>query len=158
MRWILPRDTRLVVVGQGPATDAIRRAAIDSGVTDRVLLRGRVPDDELAAWYQHADVFVSLSTHESFGLTVLEAAAAGLPVVASDIPAHRESRTFVPDGRITLTALDSGPQAIATAISATLGQGRAVDRSGWRLPSWEALVDQTLATYRQVLVSRQARR
>jgi glycosyltransferase involved in cell wall biosynthesis len=148
----LPASVRLVVVGSGPAEADIRHAANSLG--DRILLRGRVPDEELRAWYQRAAAFVSLSAHESFGLTVLEAAAAGVPVVASDIPAHRESCAFVPQGRITLVSLDGDDAALARAITASLGQGRADDRSSWALPSWDGLVDATLRVYRGVLDGR----
>ena len=109
----LPPTHRLVVVGQGPDREAIERAATGAGVADRVVLRGRVPDEELLAWYQRAALFISLSAHESFGLAVLEAAAAGVPVVASDIPAHREASSFVPPGRITLVPSASDASGIA---------------------------------------------
>jgi glycosyltransferase involved in cell wall biosynthesis len=147
----LPPTHRLVIVGQGPARDTIEHAAMVAGVADRVVLRGRVSDEELAAWYQRAAVFISLSEQESFGLAVLEAAAAGVPVVASDIPAHRESTAFVPAGRITLVGGASDGQGIAAAILSGLTQGRAHDRAGWALPSWDDLVDRTVAVYRGVL-------
>ncbi len=145
----LPDGVRLVVVGGGSAEAAVREAARDLG--DRVVLRGRVPDEELRAWYQRAASFVSLSMHESFGLTVLEAAAAGVPVVASDIPAHRESCGFVPQGRITLVPLDGDDAAVARAIVTSLERGRVVDRSSWALPTWDGLVEATLQVYRGVV-------
>ena len=150
----LPATHRLVVVGQGPAHDAIERAAATAGVADRVILRGRVSDEELQAWYRRAAVFVSLSTDESFGLAVLEAAAAGVPVVASDIPAHRESTAFVPAGRITLVSNASGGPEIAATIRQGLNQGRSEDRTGWALPSWDDLVERTVAVYQGVLEAR----
>ncbi|MCY7417775.1 MAG: glycosyltransferase family 4 protein [Chloroflexi bacterium] len=147
----LPTGHRLVVVGQGTARDTISAAAAAAGLGDRIVLRGRVPDDELQAWYQRAAAFVSLSSHESFGLSVLEAAAAGVPVVASDIPAHQEARGFVPDGRITLVPETGDGPPIAGAITSAIAQGRADDRLGWHLPTWDMLVDRTLAIYRSVL-------
>ena len=86
-------------------------------------MRGRVADEELRAWYQHAAVFVSLSELESFGLAVLEAAAAGVPVLASDIPAHRESTAWVPAGRITLVPSDGDSPTIAAAIDVVAAAG-----------------------------------
>jgi glycosyltransferase involved in cell wall biosynthesis len=150
----LPASYRLVIVGEGPARDAIEHAASVAGVADRVVLRGRVPDEELAAWYERAAVFISLSGQESFGLAVLEAAAAGMPVVASDIPAHGEATSFVPAGRITLVAGGSDGREIAAAIRSGLAQGRANDRTGWALPSWDDLVERTVAVYRGVLAGR----
>jgi len=150
----LPPTHRLVVVGQGSAHAAIEQAAAAAGLADRVVMRGRVADEELRAWYQHAAVFVSLSELESFGLAVLEAAAAGIPVVASDIPAHRESTAWVPAGRITLVPSDGDSPTIAAAIDVAHSQGRADDRSGWALPSWDDLVERTVAVYRSVLEAR----
>ena len=149
----LPADHRLVVVGSGPARERIERTAARLGVSGRVLLCGRVPDDELRAWYARAAVAVSLSGHESFGLTVLESAAAGAPVVASDIPAHRESVAYAPPGRISLVALRADGETVAHAITAARDQGRWNDRSGWRLPTWDTLVDGTLTTYESLLTT-----
>ncbi len=149
----LPQTHRLVVVGQGPDRDLIERAASDADVADRVVMRGRVPDEELLAWYQRAAVFISMSAHESFGLAVLEAAAAGVPVVASDIPAHRESTSFVPTGRITLVPGASDSRGIAAAIQSGLRQGHAEDRTGWALPTWDDLVERTITVYRSVLAT-----
>jgi glycosyltransferase involved in cell wall biosynthesis len=86
----LPPDYEVVVIGSGPLRPRIEQLAIEFGQRERLRLLDHVSEQELLAWYGDADVFVSLSLHESFGLTVLEAAAGGAAVVASDIPAHRE--------------------------------------------------------------------
>ena len=64
-----------------------------------VVLLGTVSDDELPAWYRAADAFAFPSVKEGWGLAVLEALSAGLPVVASDIPVFRE---YLTDGRDAL--------------------------------------------------------
>jgi glycosyltransferase-like protein len=58
-----------------------------------VVLLGTVPEAELGGWYRAADVFAFPSVKEGFGLVVLEALAAGLPVVATDIPVFTEYLT-----------------------------------------------------------------
>lgn len=147
----LPGNHLLTVVGQGPDAAAIPEAATRLAVADRVHLRGRVPADELAAWYAAADVFVAMSREEAFGLTILEAAAAGAPVVASDIPAHREVMAYAAAGRIRLVELGAEGRTLARAIEAAIGSGRTTDRSGLQLPTWEGLVDGVMATYEEVL-------
>lgn len=72
--------------------DAALQRATDLGVeegSDYHLL-GTVSDQELAAWYHAADAFVFPSVKEGWGLAVLEALAAGLPVVTTDIEVFRE--------------------------------------------------------------------
>lgn len=58
-----------------------------------IAMLGTVPDDDLVDWYQAADAFVFPSVKEGWGLAVLEALAAGLPVITSDIPVFREYLT-----------------------------------------------------------------
>ena len=148
----LPSSYRLVIVGSGPAQAAIEAAGEAVGVSDRITFRGRCSDDELGRWYARASVCVSLSSNESFGLVVLEAATAGCPVVASDIGAHRELAAFVPLDRISLVPNESPPALVATAIAAAVRSGRiqrpaSFDEDGWRLPTWETLVTEVLKVY-----------
>lgn len=74
----------LVFVGDGPDTAAVRRAAREAGVGDRVHLLGYVTEQQKSMALQVADIFVSSSQHEGFGLVFLEAMAFGLPVVCYD--------------------------------------------------------------------------
>jgi len=73
------------------AGELIRRLVTASGLEDRVLLPGFVPDDALAALYTGAAAAVVPSLAEGFGLPAVEAAACGAPAILSDLPAHRES-------------------------------------------------------------------
>jgi glycosyltransferase-like protein len=77
-----------------------------------VVLAGTVADDELHAWYYAADALAFPSLKEGWGLVVLEAMAAGLPVVAADIPVLRE---YLTPGRDALLVPpgESGPLAAA---------------------------------------------
>ena len=85
-------DARVVIVGADrtwPAQD-LETVAAAHGVRSRVELRRYVPETELTALYERACVFAFLSEYEGFGLTALEALAAGLPVVVLDTPVARE--------------------------------------------------------------------
>ncbi len=144
-------DARLVVIGEGSASGAVRETAVRLGVSDRVQLAGHVTSEDLARWYATADLFLTLSRQEAFGMTVLEAAAAGAPVLASAIPAHREVRSFVADGRIALVEPDSEGERLAAAITEAARMGRSVDRTGWRLPTWEAMASGVMAAYAELL-------
>jgi glycosyltransferase involved in cell wall biosynthesis len=85
-------DARLQIVGDNRTSppidvaDAIRA----TGLTERIQLRSYVTDQELQALYGGASAFAFLSEYEGFGLTPLEAMAAGLPVLLLDTPVARE--------------------------------------------------------------------
>jgi glycosyltransferase-like protein len=84
---------------------------------DDVVLLGTVPDAELPAWYAAADVLAFPSTKEGWGLAVLEAMSAGLPVVTSDLPVFRE---FLSPGRDALMVPVDDPPALAAALTKIL--------------------------------------
>jgi glycosyltransferase-like protein len=92
-------------------------AALDLRLDDDVVLLGTVPDAELPAWYAAADVLAFPSTKEGWGLAVLEAMSAGLPVVTSDLPVFRE---YLTQGRDALLVPVGDPAALAAALAAVL--------------------------------------
>ena len=78
---------RLVLVGRHDGEDSfyvrqIQDRAVAGDVAGRVLLTGLVSDEELHRWYASADLFVSMSWHEGFGVPLVEAMAHGVPVLA----------------------------------------------------------------------------
>jgi glycosyltransferase-like protein len=78
-----------------------------------VALLGTVPDDEMAAWYRAADAFAFPSVNEGFGLAVLEAMAAGLPVVVTRLPVFAEYLRFGVDA---LAVAPGDDEALADAL------------------------------------------
>jgi glycosyltransferase involved in cell wall biosynthesis len=75
-------DVGGVVVGGGPERAALEALAAELGLGDHVRFAGFVPEADLPACYAAADVYVHTGVQESFGLSVIEASALGLPVVA----------------------------------------------------------------------------
>ncbi|GAA1840241.1 MSMEG_0565 family glycosyltransferase [Pseudonocardia ailaonensis] len=80
-----------------------------------VILLGTVPDAELGGWYRAADALCFPSVKEGWGLAVLEAMAAGLPVVASDLPVFRE---YLQDGVSALLPAAADEEALTAAMRA----------------------------------------
>jgi glycosyltransferase involved in cell wall biosynthesis len=147
----LPDRYYLTVIGDGPEREALERQAARAGVTDRVRFRGHVSTEELHGWYAAADAFLALSEDESFGMTLLEAASAGAPVVASDIPAHDEVSGYLPRDRVLLVPGEASDKELARSVEAAVGRGRTADRSGWQLPTWAGMVDGVIAAYQAAL-------
>jgi phosphatidylinositol alpha-mannosyltransferase len=82
-------ECRLLIVGSGPQEREARRYVMTRGLQNVEFL-GRVSDDEKAQLFKTADVFVSPATgRESFGIVLLEAMAAGTPIVCSDIHGYK---------------------------------------------------------------------
>ncbi|HEX4490309.1 MAG TPA: glycosyltransferase family 1 protein [Acidimicrobiia bacterium] len=87
----LPGDVRLVLAGPpGFRADSVTDAIVQHDLGDRVDVLGRVSDERLAALYAACTAVCAPSIAEGFGLPILEAGAAGAPVIASDIAVFRE--------------------------------------------------------------------
>jgi glycosyltransferase involved in cell wall biosynthesis len=111
----LPDDTALVVLGEGPERQPLMRLAGELGVERRVFLLGRVPD--VSAWLGRATVFVHPARWEGFGLSVLEAMLAGLPIVAANVSSLPE---LVLDGSSGLLVPPNDVDAFSAAIADAL--------------------------------------
>ena len=77
---------KLLIVGDGPARADLEEDAVRLGVAEHVIFTGMVDPAEVHKYYQLGDVFVSASTSETQGLTYLEAAANGLPLLCRRDP------------------------------------------------------------------------
>ncbi len=104
-------DAWLVVLGEGPEQDRLAALAAELGVAGAVHLPGRVPD--VAAWLRRADVLVHPARWEGFGLALLEAMLASLPIVASRVSSIPE---IVADGESGLLVPPDDPEAVAAAV------------------------------------------
>ncbi len=113
-RRLYDPHARLYLVGGCPVPtyqSALRRLAYDLGVHRAIDFSGFVTDEQLAAYYQAADVFVCLSDHEGFCVPLLEAMFHGVPIVAYAAGAVPET---LGDGGLLLP--NKGPVAVAAAV------------------------------------------
>lgn len=80
---VLKLDSKLtfLIVGDGPAKKSLEEQVTSLGVRDHVIFTGMVQPTEVQKYYQLADLFISASTSETQGLTYIEAAANGLPLL-----------------------------------------------------------------------------
>jgi 1,2-diacylglycerol 3-alpha-glucosyltransferase len=109
---------RLAIVGEGAHRAALEALARSAGVADRIRFAGALPPADLPDVYASADAFVFPSTTETQGLVLAEALAAGLQVVAVDVPASHD----VLGGAGVLVPAEAGRLAAALAVAVTRGR------------------------------------
>jgi phosphatidylinositol alpha-mannosyltransferase len=151
LEWV--PDAVLVVIGEGRDREALGLLA--PPVLERIHLLGALPNRELPPYHAAGDVFVAAATgQESFGIALVEAMAAGLPVVATDIPGYRE---VVADGVEGLLVPPRDPEALAAGLARVLTDpdlaarlGRA-GRERARSFDWSIVVERLGELYRRAI-------
>jgi glycosyltransferase involved in cell wall biosynthesis len=91
MALIKEQDVRLMIVGGGPERESLETLSKKLGVDGRVIFAGRVDDKELPDYYAACDVWATASRHEGFCVPIVEAIAAGKPVIVPDLAAMPET-------------------------------------------------------------------
>jgi L-malate glycosyltransferase len=136
----------LALAGQGPDEARLRQLAIELGVANRVHFVGEIAPERVGTFLACLDVFVFPSRAETFGLAAVEAAHAGIPVVANDLPVLREVLSY--QGEPAAVFVDASDTAmLAAAVSRVLEDGALNDTlrqnaKGLRLRySVDAMVD-----------------
>jgi glycosyltransferase involved in cell wall biosynthesis len=109
-----PWPIHLTLVGGGEAevVAALKQQALQLGVAGQVHVTGKVDDPTLQRYYQHADLYLSLSEHEGFGMPLIEAMAYELPVVAYAAPNSSIADTI---GAAGLLLQQNDPRTAAVA-------------------------------------------
>jgi glycosyltransferase involved in cell wall biosynthesis len=78
----LPKESLLVVMGSGPLERSLKLLAIELGIDKQVVFTGNIPNGK--RYFKAFDLFALTSDHEPFGMVLLEAMAAGVPIVCSN--------------------------------------------------------------------------
>jgi len=143
---------RTAIVGNGPSADQVASVVADAGLSDRVLARPFLGD--VAPTLAALDAFVLPSLWESFPISILEAMAAGLPVIASDVGGVSEA---VAHDQTGLLVPSNDANALADAIAALAGDPErrvamgAAGRARWAEHfQADAMVDRVLALYESI--------
>jgi glycosyltransferase involved in cell wall biosynthesis len=141
------REWRLVVCGEGPLEETLAARLEELGVADRAELRGYVPADEMREIYRSSHFLLHTSWTEGLPQVLIEAFAAGLPVVATDVGGIREAvdtaAVLVPAGDATeasnaLRRLASDSKPRERLIDAAIDHARlhTIDREVDRLATF----------------------
>jgi phosphatidylinositol alpha-mannosyltransferase len=142
-------DALLVAVGEGKDREALTLLTEPARV--RVEMRGAVPNEQVPSYLAAGEVFASPAVgQESFGIALVEAMAAGLPVVATDIPGYRE---VVSDDVEGLLVPPRDPEALAAGLVRVLKEPELAKRLGdagrerARTFDWPVVVDRLEELY-----------
>ena len=149
--------TRLAIVGNGPARESLEAQFAGTNT----VFMGYMQGEALSQAYASADIFVFPSALETFGLVVVEAMAAGLPVVASRVGGVRD---VVEEGRTGYTfdsgdidSLIAGVRQIAASRDRITEMGRAA-RAFAETQTWPAMMDEVISIYARLIEERQRER
>ena len=152
----LPPTARLVIAGGGICERELRQQSTALGLDSRVRFLGAIPD--VRRWMQSADGFVLSSRWEGLPMALLEAAACGLPAIATDVPGTREA---IDEGRTGWLTPPSNPELLAESMIRMMRipvevreiMGRQARQFVLDRFSLEAVLDRWEALYRRLLMS-----
>ncbi len=85
------KNAKLLIVGDGPDLEEYKDLVVKHKIQNNVIFTGKVPWDDIPVYYNISDIFVTASHTETQGLTVVEAMAASLPVIALNDEAFRNT-------------------------------------------------------------------
>jgi glycosyltransferase involved in cell wall biosynthesis len=139
----------LRIIGDGPDRTRLEQLTKRLGLQDRVAFLGEVRDEDVRRWFRTARVYVSMSTHEAFGITLYEALAAGTNVVASDIPAYCDVADSAPE-RVTLVK-PRVPSIMLARLIQAMAEQSTLEVTTPVLPSWLTVAERTLVLYQSLM-------
>ncbi len=148
-------EARFFIVGQGELLDELKQAALDLGIERALVFTGF--RDDVAAFYQIADLFVMSSVQEGLGTAVLDALALAKPVVATNTGGLPE---IIHDGKTGRLVAPADPAALAegivdmlTRVEAAKSMGREGQSMVQKSFSVDAMVEKNIEVYKQVLAN-----
>ena len=122
-------DAHLDLVGEDTLDGELQRRAAQLGMADHVTFHGFVPQDGLERFYGSAGIYVQTSLHEAAGVSVLEAAAAGLPVIGTRAGYVAD---WAPERAVaTDTPTPESLAKVIAAVAASTEPSRAADAQAW---------------------------
>jgi len=148
---------QLRLLADGPQASEYQQLAAALGLQGRVQFDGGLPHAQMPQALSALDVFVAPSRQESFGVSVLEASACAVPVVASavgglpEVVEHGVTGLLVPPGNVA--ALAAALATLADDPALRLAMGRAGRQLVQARYAWPFCVEQMMAAYDQVLAA-----
>jgi glycosyltransferase involved in cell wall biosynthesis len=147
---------RLIIIGDGPLREKLQALAASLGVTEKVFFAGEIQNEAVTPYYHAAQIFAlaSIARSEAFGIVQIEAMAAGLPVVNTQLDSGVPFVSLHDETGLTVSPAD--PDAMAAAINRLLDDdnlrqslARAAVLRARQEFSLQAMTTRTLAVYQQ---------
>jgi glycosyltransferase involved in cell wall biosynthesis len=142
------------LIGSGPLEDEIKAEIENRGFTNNFKLRGEIYGEELILEYKAADIFVLPSIYEGQSLTILEAWAAKLPVVATNVGGNKE---FIRDGVNGYLVEAKNPKKLSEAIIKLMENPNrtSMGEAGYNLVkehyTWDRMAEKTYNVYNKLV-------
>jgi glycosyltransferase involved in cell wall biosynthesis len=110
----LKENIKFLILGVGPDEMMLRKLAVDTGVSGRVVFLGQINHSEMPKYLKVSDVFIRPSLSEGFGISFIEAMVAGLPVIATPVGGITD---FLTDRETGLFCKVRNPESIAQSVN-----------------------------------------
>lgn len=152
-------ETKFVIAGKGPQADYLAGLVDELGLQGKVLLAGFISDEDRNRLYKTAQCAVFPSLYEPFGIVALEAMAARVPVVVSEVGGLGE---IIQHAETGITVYPNNPASCAWGIIHTLQHPEWAQQrvhNAYQLVTthynWDTIAEQTEAVYARVVAERQ---
>jgi len=110
-------EVTLTIIGDGPERNTLETLTKDLGIENSISFLGKTSSDDVRRSLEKSDIYVQSSRFEGWGVAVIEAAAAGVPVVMTDVGCAGE---IIVDGRSGRVVPTEAPKRLAEAILQTI--------------------------------------
>jgi glycosyltransferase involved in cell wall biosynthesis len=148
-------DIKIILAGKGPHFDCLKQKSEEMGISHKVYFTGYIDDEDLKKLYKCADIAVFPSLYEPFGIVVLEAMAAGIPVVATDAGGLNDIIEHGIDG---MKAYIGNSDSLAYCITELLHSPGLCDKLVLKAKDkiknhydWGVITDKTFSVYERVV-------
>jgi len=138
---------KLSIIGDGSERKNLEGLAKELGLENKVKFLGEIPNDNIPGYLAEADCFVLPSLREGFGIAILEAQAAGVPVVGSKAGGIKE---LIEDGKTGLLVEPCNPEALAQAIL-KIYHGQKFAKPDLGKYNWGNIAEKVYEIYRKIL-------
>jgi len=144
----LTEEYKLIIIGDGTYKSKLFQSINRLHLVDRVKILSGLPDEEVYRWYKTCNLVLNLSCQEAFGITILEALAAGKPAIVNNRAALAEFAAKF-DQVHTLQAEALSPEQLAEQIALRCnGEASTPDLSEY---SWESITSKVISVYKEAI-------